>query len=111
MAKTKPGQIQYASSSAGGLTHFAGELFNVMAGVKMTMVPYEGGAPAGMSHGIVTRLSQEIGAIVREPESVRWFTSQAADSLSATPDEFSKLIASDIGKWQKAAREAGISIQ
>ena len=45
-AKTKPGQIQYASSSAGGLTHFAGELFNLMAGVKMTMVPYKGGAPA-----------------------------------------------------------------
>ena len=46
LAKAKPGQIQYASSSAGGLTHFAGELFNLMAGVKLAIVPYKGGAPA-----------------------------------------------------------------
>ena len=45
-AKSKPGQLNYASSSTGGTTHLAGELFNIMAGVKMQHVPYKGGGPA-----------------------------------------------------------------
>jgi tripartite-type tricarboxylate transporter receptor subunit TctC len=46
VAKTKPGQIVYASSSIGNLTHLAAELFNALAGVKMLHVPYKGGGPA-----------------------------------------------------------------
>ncbi|HEY9447866.1 MAG TPA: tripartite tricarboxylate transporter substrate-binding protein, partial [Burkholderiales bacterium] len=34
------------SSGVGGTGHLAGELFNVMAGTKMTHVPYKGGGPA-----------------------------------------------------------------
>jgi tripartite-type tricarboxylate transporter receptor subunit TctC len=45
-AKAKPGQIIYASSSIGNLTHLAAELFNALAGVKMLHVPYKGGGPA-----------------------------------------------------------------
>jgi tripartite-type tricarboxylate transporter receptor subunit TctC len=46
VAKAKPGQLAYASSSTGNLTHLAAELFNSMAGVKMLHVPYKGGGPA-----------------------------------------------------------------
>ena len=46
LAKSKPGQIAYASSSIGNLTHLAAELFNSLAGVKMLHVPYKGGGPA-----------------------------------------------------------------
>lgn len=45
-AKAKPGQVAYASSSIGNLTHLAAELFNSLAGVKMLHVPYKGGGPA-----------------------------------------------------------------
>jgi tripartite-type tricarboxylate transporter receptor subunit TctC len=45
-AKAKPGQIAYASSSSGNLTHLAAELFASLAGVKMLHVPYKGGGPA-----------------------------------------------------------------
>lgn len=45
-AKAKPGQIAYASSSTGNLTHLAAEVFNSMAGTKMLHVPYKGGNPA-----------------------------------------------------------------
>ncbi len=178
LAKAKPGQIQYASSSAGGLTHFAGELFNLMAGVKLAIVPYKGGAPAitdviaghvpvlintlppvlphvrsgrlkilgvssakrtaalpdvptiaeagvpgyeasiwwgvlgpaGLPRDIVNKINAEISAIVREPETIKWFTSQAADPLTATPEAFSKMIAADIAKWNKVAKEAGIGV-
>ncbi|HTD90728.1 MAG TPA: tripartite tricarboxylate transporter substrate binding protein [Burkholderiales bacterium] len=45
-AKAKPGQLVYASSSIGNLTHLAAELFCSLAGVKMLHVPYKGGGPA-----------------------------------------------------------------
>jgi len=46
VAKGKPGEIVYASSGTAGLPHLAGELFQSMAGVRMTHVPYKGAAPA-----------------------------------------------------------------
>jgi len=179
LAKAKPAQLHYASSSAGGVTHFAGELFNLMAGVKIVHVAYKGGTPAitdvmaghvpvlvntlspvlphvrsgrlkilgvssaqrtsvlpdvptiaeagvpgyeasiwwgilgpaGIPRHIVTKLNLEIGAIVREPESVKWLTSQAGDPLTATADEFGRLIAADIAKWSRVAKDAGIRVQ
>jgi tripartite-type tricarboxylate transporter receptor subunit TctC len=45
-AKGNPGKINLASAGIGSAPHMAGELFNAMAGVKMTHVPYRGQAPA-----------------------------------------------------------------
>lgn len=45
-AKSKPDAVRYATSGAGGVNHFAGELFNNMAGIKMGHVPYKGGSPS-----------------------------------------------------------------
>ena len=44
--RSKPEAIRYATSGAGGVNHFAGELFNSMAGIKMVHVPYKGGGPS-----------------------------------------------------------------
>ncbi len=46
LAKGKPGQIRYASSGIGGFNHFGGELFNMLAGVKLAHIPYKGGGPS-----------------------------------------------------------------
>ncbi len=46
LAKARPGALNYASSGVGSPIHFATEAFNVMAGVQMTHVPYEGTGPA-----------------------------------------------------------------
>ena len=40
----RPGEIMYGSSGVGTSTHLAGELINVMAGVKLVHVPYPGSA-------------------------------------------------------------------
>lgn len=45
-AKAKPGQLNYASSGNGQSTHLSAELFNTLAGVKLSHVPYKGSAPA-----------------------------------------------------------------
>ncbi len=46
LAKSKPGQLNYASSGLGNATHLAAELFQSMTGVKLQHIPYKGGAAA-----------------------------------------------------------------
>ena len=45
LAKSQPGALNYYSSGAGSAPHLAAEMFNSMAGVKTTHVPYKGSAP------------------------------------------------------------------
>jgi hypothetical protein len=42
LAKSKPGEINYASSGNGSVAHFAGEFFKQMAGVDIVHIPYRG---------------------------------------------------------------------
>jgi len=46
LAKAKPSGLFFGSSGTGGTPHLCGELFNTLAGVQMTHVPYKGGATA-----------------------------------------------------------------
>jgi tripartite-type tricarboxylate transporter receptor subunit TctC len=45
-AKTNPGKVNMASAGIGSAPHLAGELFNMMTGVKLVHVPYRGQGPA-----------------------------------------------------------------
>jgi tripartite-type tricarboxylate transporter receptor subunit TctC len=45
-ARAAPEKIAYASAGVGNLTHLAGAMFGMMAGVKINHVPYKGGGPA-----------------------------------------------------------------
>ena len=45
-AKADPGKLTFASQGVGTSAHLAGELFNNLAGVNMTHVPYKGAGPA-----------------------------------------------------------------
>jgi len=45
-AKANPGKLNYGSSGAGGLTHYAVELFQARTGTKVVHIPFKGGAPA-----------------------------------------------------------------
>ncbi|MGE0559935.1 MAG: Bug family tripartite tricarboxylate transporter substrate binding protein [Burkholderiales bacterium] len=46
LAKARPGVLNFGSSGSGGSNHLAGELFNAMANVRITHVPYKGNGPA-----------------------------------------------------------------
>ena len=45
-AKANPGKLNMGTGGIGGISGMAGELFKVMTGVNMVLVPYRGGAPA-----------------------------------------------------------------
>ena len=46
LARSRPGQINYASAGAGTSTHLAAALFEHLARVRFVHVPYKGGGPA-----------------------------------------------------------------
>jgi tripartite-type tricarboxylate transporter receptor subunit TctC len=46
LARARPGTIAYASSGNGSAQHLAGALFEQLAKVELTHVPYRGGGPA-----------------------------------------------------------------
>jgi tripartite-type tricarboxylate transporter receptor subunit TctC len=46
VAKSRPDKLNYGSGGIGAPGHLSGELFNTLAGVRMTHVPYKGAAPA-----------------------------------------------------------------
>jgi tripartite-type tricarboxylate transporter receptor subunit TctC len=60
IAQGKPGVYNYASAGIGSPAHLAGEMLNLLAGIKITHVPYKGAAPglldviAGNPHLIIT---------------------------------------------------------
>ena len=45
-AKANPGKLNFASTGTGSITHFATELFNLLAATRMTHIPYKGTGPA-----------------------------------------------------------------
>ena len=176
--KSKPGELRYATSGIGGVNHFHGELFNQMAKVKLSHIPYKGGgpsmldvmtgqvevvfgtliqglphirsgklkplgvgsakrspilanvptiaetlpgydgtiwwgllAPAGVPAPIVAKLNGEVNAILRDPEMSKRLTAEAAEPVNATPEAFGKLIAENITKWARIAKEANIKAE
>lgn len=46
LAKSKPGQLNYATSGAGSTQHIAAELFKDATGIFVTHIPYRGSGPA-----------------------------------------------------------------
>ncbi len=55
LAKSKPGELNYASSGVATSTHLAAELFRHITGTDMVQIPFKGGAP-----GMVGLLSGQV---------------------------------------------------
>lgn len=66
LAKSRPGEMSYASAGVGGTGHMAAELFNRQVGVKMLHVPYKGNAQAivDVISGQVTMMFDQVSTSV-----------------------------------------------
>jgi len=65
-------------------------------------------APARTPKDIITRLHGDTTRILQQPEIKARFAGDGADPVGSTPEEFSRYIQSELTKWAKVAREAGI---
>jgi tripartite-type tricarboxylate transporter receptor subunit TctC len=177
-AKANPGKLNFGSSGTGGLQHFAGEMFNHMAGVKITHVPYKGSAAvivamlagevqvgfgtlfgvrphmasgrvkvlaitagkrspaapdlptvkeAGVPgyevdqwYGVITSskvprpIVQKIQAAIAEtlkaPDVAKRLAADGSTPVGSRPEEFNAHIKSEIAKWQKLVKDAGLQL-
>ena len=60
LAKKRPGDISYAATGRGTLSHLAGEALQQRAGIKLLMVPYLGGTAQALNDVIVGRVPMVI---------------------------------------------------
>lgn len=177
LARTRPGQINYASSGAGTLGHLGFELLKTTANVNMVHVPYKGIVPAitdivgghvsllystvvsGMPQvntgklralavssakraqvapgvptvaesgfpgydvsgwygilapaktpaDIINRLNTEIVTILRSPAATERLAADGSEAVGNTPEQFGAHIKSEIAKWGKVVKAAGIT--
>ena len=64
--------------------------------------------PARLPPEIVHRLNSEIGAALGAPEVRERLASQGVDARSSTPDEFARLLASDLKRWAEVVQRLGL---
>jgi tripartite-type tricarboxylate transporter receptor subunit TctC len=57
---------------------------------------------------VVARLSQETLAVMRDPEVVKLLNDQQVTPMATGPQEFETLIKTDLDKWSKVVKSAGI---
>jgi tripartite-type tricarboxylate transporter receptor subunit TctC len=88
-AKSKPGQINFASAGTGSGVHLATELFMYQAGIKMNHIPYKGTGPAltDTIAGQATLLFGSVAATLPyvKSERLRAIAVTSAQRMSADP--------------------------
>jgi tripartite-type tricarboxylate transporter receptor subunit TctC len=68
-------------------------------------------APAGTPAPVIARLSAEFDHIVRDPDTEKQFAAIGGEPVGGSPATFAAFIRSEIPKWIRVAREAGIHIE
>jgi tripartite-type tricarboxylate transporter receptor subunit TctC len=76
------------------------------------MAPWVGiVVPVGTPREIVRRLSEATLAVMRKPEVIKLLTEQQVTVMALGGDEFGQLIRSDLGKWERVIKTAGIKAE
>ena len=175
-AKSKPREVNFASSGTGGSQHLAGELLKSMTGIEMTHIPYKGSppalvdvlagrvplmsstmppalphiksgkvraiavtsakrspvlpdvptvaesgvpgyeaiawqglvAPAGTPRPVIARVNAEVVKALKQPDIAAKLNEQGFETVASTPEWFTQYIKSEIAKWSKVIKAAGI---
>jgi len=89
LAKSKPGELRYGSGGNGTSMHVSAELFSLMAGTRMTHIPYKGAGPA-----LVDLIGGEVQAsFVSVPAAVPHIKSGRIRALAVTGPRRSQFVA------------------
>ena len=177
-AKARPGQVLYASGGQGSTPHLCTEMFNSMAGVNLTHVPYKSSilavtelgsgqvhvlcsalptlhatlliakaralgvstrnpsklapgmptiaaslpgfemdgwygvvAPLGTPREIVSKLNTTFAQVLNNPEVQERLLGVGAEALPSTTTDFGAFLKSEVERWSKVIKNAGIKPQ
>jgi tripartite-type tricarboxylate transporter receptor subunit TctC len=67
--------------------------------------------PAGIPPDIVRRLNAEIGAALNLADVREHLASQGLEPTPGTPEQFAKLLVSDLDRWAKVVERAGVKVE
>ena len=90
LAKTKPGELNYSTSGAGGLTHLAMEQLALLTGTRFKHIPYKGagGATTDLLGGQVQLAFQTPVAVLQHIQGgrLRALAYSGSERMKALPD-------------------------
>jgi tripartite-type tricarboxylate transporter receptor subunit TctC len=177
--KANPAKAKVATSGRGSAQEMAAEMFRMMSGAKISMVPYKGSspahpdllagrtsmfidtisaiqghvksggvralavstkkraagmpdvptadeqglkgydantnggilAPAGTPKAIIAKLNAEINAVLKMPDVRAKLEGAGIEIQGGSPEDYAALIKSDLVKWSKVIKEAGIKME
>jgi tripartite-type tricarboxylate transporter receptor subunit TctC len=178
-AKARPGMLDSCSAGQGTTPHMALELFNIVAGTKISHVPYKGTgqsmidlmagqvqmgfgnilaslpyvrsgkvkalavtgkkraaalpgvptvaesgapgyevttwhawlAPAGTPDAIIAKVNSELALSLKSREVGERLTEDGGELVGSSPAELNQLLVTEIGRWRKVVKQAGIKIE
>ena len=178
LAKSRPGQLTYASTGNGSSPHMLMEMLKAMAKIDMVHVPYKGQAPAvvdqisgqvqlafntavtvlphvkasrlkpvaistrerfppmpdlptvdesgvkgfdggswqgvvapaGTPREVISKVYQELAALLKTPETRERFLAQGAFASGMAPEEFAAFVKREVDKWARVARSANVRV-
>jgi tripartite-type tricarboxylate transporter receptor subunit TctC len=64
--------------------------------------------PGGTDRAIASKLQETIARILLEPDTRKSLLAQGLDVVGSTPEEFTKLYLSELARWNKVVRAAGL---
>jgi len=68
-------------------------------------------APAGTPAAILARLNAEVVKASQAPEIIERIAPDGGESVGSTPEQFGRHLASEITRWRKVVKDAGIKIE
>ena len=68
-------------------------------------------APAATPRPVIARLHAEAARIVHLPDVKQRFVIDAADPVGGTPEQFAMFLKSEIERWRKVVKQAGIKVE
>jgi tripartite-type tricarboxylate transporter receptor subunit TctC len=67
--------------------------------------------PAKLPRAVVARLNGELNRMLRDPATREILAREGADPLPGTPEVFAQTIVTDIAKWAKVVKAAGLKVE
>jgi tripartite-type tricarboxylate transporter receptor subunit TctC len=68
-------------------------------------------APAKTPRDIVAKLNAELNQILQRPEVKKRFAADGIEALGGTPEQFSAYVKSEIERWAKVVKDAGVKLE
>ncbi len=115
LAKSKPGQLAYASGGSGSFPHLAMALFQTMTGIDVIHVPYKGSAPAltDLMGGQIAMMFDNTALNYVKGGKIRALAVTTKDRLSVMPDvptlQEAGVPGYELAAWQGVVAPAGTS--